>query len=228
MGKKNIVLFFTLLGLLAFSGAYIAGGVQAFSRFQQDNLEQQEHCGGQAPVQICVQAPRAIFSAFYPFYLSTQYPLFKVSYSSNTPLTLVISTSINHFSQAQTRTVSATSTTQTSSFIPPLLDSSALRKLTTESSSLLQVQVTDTKNHLYYRDDIPLVLHSRWMMRWLPSHRLNIGAWVTPADPAVASLVVKASEHLGEQAAPAPPGMIGYRNATPQQVIDQVDAIYDA
>lgn len=228
MGKKNILLFFILAGLLTLSGAYIAGGVQAYSQFQQNTLEQQEHCGGEAPVHICVQSPRAIFSAFYPSYIAAQFPLFNVSYRSATPLTLVVSVSISHFSQMQTRTVNATSTMQNSTFIPPLPDSSALQKLTAEAPAQIQVQVSDTRNRLYYRDDIPLVLHSRWLMQWVTAHRLNIGAWVTPNNAAVAALVAKASTRLNEQQAPVPQGMIGYHNATPRQVIDQVDAIYDA
>jgi hypothetical protein len=224
MGKKQVLLSSILAALVLVSGAYIFGGVQAYTRYQQSNLERREHCGGQAPVHVCVQAPRAVFSAFYPSYLATQYPLFVVRYSSDSPLTLIISTSIDRFSQTETRTVSADTTTQSSTFVPPLLDSGVLQKLTAESSSLLHIQVTDTKNHLYYRDDLPLMLHSRWLMHWVNAQRLNIAAWVTPDDPTIASLVLKASERLEEPR----PGMVGYRKATPQQVIWQVNAIYDA
>ncbi len=58
--------------------------------------------------------------------------------------------------------------------------------------------------------------------------RLQIAAWSTPNDSAVANLLMHATTHLQDQQPPIPQGMIGYKTATPQQVIDQVDAIYDA
>src|ERR1700726_3751100 len=76
LSRKSVLLFCTLLTLLMLSGAYVVGGMQAFSRFQQNTLANQQHCGGQAPVHICVLSPFAIFSAFYPSYTATQTPLF--------------------------------------------------------------------------------------------------------------------------------------------------------
>ncbi|MBV9228404.1 MAG: hypothetical protein JOZ18_03750 [Chloroflexi bacterium] len=226
MGKKQVMLLLILTVLTVLAGAYVMGGTQAYGRYQQNNLANQEHCGGQAPVRICVRTPATIFSAFYPSYLGSQYPLFAVDYSSSSPLTLVISVSIARFSQVQTQTVNATSNQQTSNFIPPM-QGQVLQKLTTEQNTSLLVRVTDTQNHLYYDEDIPLLLHSRWLMEWLTSNRLKIAAWVTPDDPAIANLVTKAATHLHDQQPPVPSGMIGYKTATPQQVIDQVDAIYD-
>jgi hypothetical protein len=226
MDKKYILLLL-ILGMLALlSGVYVVGGAEAYSRFRQNSLADQEHCGGQAPVHICVYAPATIFSAFYPSYAATQYPLFKVTYSSDSAQTLLINVSIGKFSQVETQTVSANSDTQTSSFIPPL-QVQMLRNLTNDMNTSLHVQVTDTHNQTYYLDDIPLLLHSRWLMQWLIANRLKIAAWVTPNDPAVAELVRKAGAHLANEAPPVPPGMIGYRGSA-QEVIAQVDAIYDS
>jgi hypothetical protein len=157
--------------------------------------------------------------------VATQHPLFTIQYSSNSPLTLLINVSIPRFSQVQTQTVTATADMQSSQFVPPL-QGQALRTLTTEVNTSLHVEVTDTQEHLYYVSDIPLLLHSRWLMQWTTANRLKIAAWVTPDDPAVASLVTRATAHLAAQPPPAPTGMIGYRG-TPQQVVDQLDAIYD-
>ncbi|MBE3559558.1 MAG: hypothetical protein IMW89_10065, partial [Ktedonobacteraceae bacterium] len=189
--------------------------------------DKRAHCGGQEPVRICVRVPKAIFSAFYPFYLSTQYPLFTVEYSSGSPLTLVISVSIERVSQVQSQTVRATATVQSSAFVPPLMEN-VLRRLTTEKNALLHVQVTDTRNRLYYQDDVPLLLHSHRLMQWTAANRLQIGAWVTPADPAVATLITKAAARLPEQPPPVPAAMVGYTGASPQQVVAQVNAIYEA
>src|SRR5579859_726311 len=227
MSKKYIFLLLILAILTMLSGAYVVGGTQAYSRYQQSNLANQEHCGGEAPVHICVRTPPAIFSAFYPSYLAEQLSLFSVDYSSSSPRTLLISLSIARFSQTQTQTVSAVATSQSSNFIPPLLDQ-VLQKLTSDETTSLHVEVTDTQRHLYYLDDPPLLLHSRWLMQWVTANRLKIAAWVTPNDSDVAQLLARAARRLPAQQSPVPQGMIGYKTATPQQVIDQVDAIYEA
>jgi len=226
MGKK-ILFLLTLTVLIAFSAFYIVGGMQTYARYQQSSLANEEHCGGQSPVTICVRSPQAIFSAFYPSYVATQFPVFKVLYRSTSTMTLLVSVSINHFSQVQTQTVNTTPTTQTAMFVPSLLDQ-ALHGLTQEENTSLHVQVKDTTTQQYYVNDIPLLLHSRWLMQWSQVNRLQIAAWVTPNDAAVSQLLNKATTHLNDQMAPAPAGMIGYRDATNQQVIDQIDAIYDA
>ena len=90
------------------------------------------------------------------------------------------------------------------------------------------MQVTDTQGRLYYlNNNIPISLQSRWQMQWVAANRLLIAAWVTPEDPAVKALVLKAATHLSSEAATAPAAMVGYTDASRQQVIDQVNAIYD-
>ncbi|HET9921144.1 MAG TPA: transglutaminase-like domain-containing protein [Ktedonobacteraceae bacterium] len=222
------MLLLTLTVLAVLSGGYVVGGLQAYAHLQKDSLADSEHCGGQSPVRICVKAPPAVFSAFYPSDVATQAPLFTVTYSSSTPVSLVVSVGVVNFTQSSSQTVNATSTTQTLSFVPPLLSRQVLRNLTSEQNTSLQVQVTDTHKHLYYLNDIPLLLHSRWLMQWVATNRLLIGAWVTPNDPSVRALVLKAATHLSMEPPNAPTAMIGYTGATRQQVMAQVNAIYDA
>ncbi len=229
MGKKLVMLFLTMIVLIGLSGLYIAGGIQAYSRYQQSNIAFQEHCGGQSPVHICVETPSEILSAYYPFYVATQSNLFIIHYSSSSPITLEISVSITGFSQPETHTVNATANMQSISFMPLVIPQS-LRQLTADESALLRVRVTDTAGRMYYINDSPLLLRSRWLMQWTAANRLKIAAWVTPDDPAVMALVSKSVAHLPSEPAIAPPAMIGYdnNNATPRAVRDQVDAIFDA
>lgn len=224
--RAYIFLFSVLVALLVGSGIYITTGLAAFSRYQHNMQASEQYCGGQSPVHVCVRAPTAIFSAFYPYYQSVQYPLFAIDYSSSAPLTLLVSVSIPHISQAQTRTVNANIARQSIYFIPPLLDQ-VLQGLTHEETTSLHVEVSDTRNRLYYVNDAPLLMHSRWLMQWTTTNRLNIAAWVTPDDPAIMTLVDQAAVHLPDQPPPVLANMVGYRTATPQQVADQVDAIYD-
>jgi hypothetical protein len=226
MGKK-ILFLLTLAAVTAFSALYVVGGTQAYSRYLQSSLANNEYCGGQVPVRICVRAPQAVFSAFYPSYVATQMPLFTILYSSSSPKTLLISVSITKMSQVQTRTVSAGSAVQKAAFVPSL-SKQTLLALTQEENASLHVQVKDAGGQLYYVNDVPVLLHSRWLMQWIPANRLQIAAWVTPDEPTIADLVTDAAVHLENQQQPVPLGMIGYKDATPQQVIDQVDAIYDA
>lgn len=224
--KKYVVLLLVLAVLVALSGAYVMTGSQIYSRYQQAVLANQQHCGGQPPVHICVHAPDNIYSAFYPYYQSAEYPLFGVDYTSMAPMNLLISISIPNFSQSQTRTVAADKTDQTDYFIPPL-QSKMLQSLTHDEHTEVHVEVTDTKHHLYYIDNTPLLLYSRLLMQWLGANRLKIAAWVTPNNQAIATLIDKATAHLTTQSGTAPISMIGYNDATQQQVIDQVNAIYD-
>jgi hypothetical protein len=223
MSKKYIILLFILVVLILLSSVYVVGGTQAYSRYRQSSLAQKEYCGGQAPVRVCVRTPPAIFSAFYPFYVATHYPLFKIDYSSSSPLTLLVNVSVVHFSQEQTQTVQADSSVQGITFIPPL-QGQMLRNLTEDLNTSVHVRVTDTKGRTYYVNDVPLLLRSRWLMQWLVANRLLIAAWVTPDDPAVVELVGKAAKRLKQQSPPG--GLVGYKGS-PQLVIDQVDAIYD-
>ncbi len=226
MRVKMIVLLCSLTIFAGLSGGYVVGGLQAYSRYRQNSLAAQEHCSGQAPVHICVQAPPAIFSAFYPSYVANHTPLFLVQYSSSQPLTLAVSVTVIGLSQAQVQTLNATEAPQSANFTPPL-DGALFRQLTTEENTSLRVQVTDMQNHLYYLDDIPLLLHSRWLMQWAASNRLQIAAWVTPNDPAIGTLVYKAEAQLPSEPAPTPSAMIGYNKASAGEVMAQVDAIYD-
>src|SRR6266436_2607786 len=230
MGKKLAILLLALSVLIGFSGWYIVGGIQAYSRYQQSSIASQEHCGGLSPVHICVQAPPAIFSAYYPYYVATRANLFTINYSSSSTITLIVSVNITGFSQVETQTVNATAGVQAISFMPQPLNSQALRKLTSEENTSLHVRVTDAPGHVYYVNDSPLLLHSRWVMQWIAANRLQIAAWVTPDDPAVITLVKSAAAHLQSEPAPTPRAMIGYDNgrASPRAVRDQVDAIFDA
>ena len=228
MGKKAAILLLTMMVLTGLSGWYIVGGIQAYSRYQQSSIASQEHCGGQSPVHICVQSPSQIFSAYYPYYVATMSNVFIIRYSSSSPITLVMSVSIQGFSQAETHTVNAIPDVQSISF-RPLAVTQALRQLTVDTNTWLQVHITDAVGHSYYVNDSPLLLRSRWLMQWIAANRLKIAAWVTPDDPAVIALDNKAKALLKSQQQPIPPAMIGYANgASARAVRDQVDAIFDA
>jgi hypothetical protein len=229
MSKKLVLLLLLVVVLLGLSSAYVAGGIQAYYRFQRSHIQLEKYCNGQAPVHICVRAPTAIFSAFYPFYVTTQYPLFIVDYSSssNNTIPLLISVSINRFSDLFLQGEQATPEVRSVGMVPPMLPH-ALDNLTDEKQTLLQVRVTDPngKEH-YYVNDIHLTLHSRWSMQWTKDNLLQIAAWVTPDDRSVANLVGNAVQYLKDQNS-APQSLVGYQATTRQQVIAQVDAIYDA
>ena len=229
MGKKAAILLLTMMVLTGLSGWYIVGGIQAYSRYQQSSIASQEHCGGQSPVHICVQSPSEIFSAYYPDYVATQSNVFIIRYSSSSPITLLMSLSVEGFSQLETHTVNATPDVKSISF-RPLAMNQALQRLTVDNNTWLHVQITDAARHLYYVDDSPLLLRSRWLMQWIAANRLKIAAWVTPDDPAVIALDKQAEALLQSQQQPIPLAMIGYANgvASARVVRDQVDAIFDA
>ncbi|HXZ03897.1 MAG TPA: hypothetical protein VEH81_03640 [Ktedonobacteraceae bacterium] len=228
MVKKAAILFLTMMVLVGFSGWYVVGGIQAYSRYQQNSIASLEHCGGQSPVHICVQSPTKIFSAYYPYYVATQSNVFIIRYSSSNPITLLMGVGIAGFSKVETHTVNATPNVQSISFRPLAL-TQALRQLTVDTNTWLQVHITDTAGHVYYDDDSPLLLYSRWLMQWIAANRLKIAAWVTPDDPSVIALDNQAKARLQLQQTPIPGALIGYASgASARAVKDQVDAIFDA
>jgi len=231
MGKKTVIFVFLVVLLTGLSTAYVVVGAQAYSRYQQATIAKQQQCGGQAPVRVCVLSPQAIFSAYYPAYLmeQPQPTLFTVTYSSITPLTLFLHVTVNGLSETQMKSVRATSTMQNETFLPPLLkQGQVLTNLTSEFPTSLHVQVTDSNGRLYYDNDSPLTVHSRWLMQWTQANRLYIAAWVTPNAPQIDALVQQARNYLQEQPPPVPQGLIGYKGASARQVQDEVDALYDA
>ena len=228
MRKKLVMLFLILAALVSLAGGYVVGGLHAYASYQQSNVANQEHCGGQSPVHICVMTPFNVFSAYYPSYVANHTPLFSITYSSSSPLTLVISLSVQGFSQAEVHTVNASTLAQSTGFIPPLLNSQVLRKWTATEDTQVQVHVTDAAGRDYYLNDSPLQVSSRWLMQCVANNRLLIGAWVTPDDPAVVQLVHAAVNHLAIQPVPAPAALAGYNKATVRSVRDQVDALFDA
>ena len=230
-GKKTFLFSLLVILLTGLSTAYVVVGAQAYSRYQQATTAKQQQCGGQPPVRICVLSPQAIFSAYYPAYLTAQPQVtpFTVEYSSTTPLTLFLHVTVNGFSETQMKSVRATSSVQSEHFLPPLLNKGqVLASLTGEFPTLLHVQVTDSSNRMYYDNDSPLTVHSRWLMQWTQANRLYIASWVTPNAPEIDALVQKARTYLQNEPPPVPPGLIGYKGATTQQVQDEVDALYDA
>ena len=139
-----------------------------------------------------------------------------------------MSVSIEGFSQAEIHTVNATPDVKSISF-RPLAMNQALRQLTVDNNTWLHVQITDAARHLYYVDESPLLLRSRWLMQWTAVNRLKIAAWVMPDDRAVVTLDTMAEAQLHSQPQSAPRAMIGYANgASARAVRDQVDAIFDA
>src|SRR5271169_4566235 len=102
MRKKLVGLAFILVFLVSLASGYVVNGLNAYARFQQNSVANQEHCGGQAPVHICVMTPLDTFSAYYPSYLANHTTLFNVDYSSTNALTLLISVSIQGFSLVET------------------------------------------------------------------------------------------------------------------------------
>lgn len=227
MRKKVAVLVGVLLVFTALSATYVVGGTQAYSRFQQTALMLQRHCGDQASVHICVNAPKAVFSAFYPSYVATHAQLFTVEYSSSSAIALTMSVSITNVSQVETHPVQATTRIKQLRFMPRI-PNPMLNSLTQETNTFLHVQVSDATKQNYYVNDIPLLVHSRWLMEWTRANRLQIAAWITPDDSNVHTLVEKATLLLKRQTPPTPSGMSGYNVTSTQQIKDQVDALYDA
>lgn len=227
MSRKISILVGILLVLTISSAAYVSLGTQAYKDFLQKAQAEQLYCGDQDTVHICVHTPAAIYSAFYPSYEAKHTPLFTIDYSSTATRSLSISVSLTGVTRVETHQVTASSIQQQILFVPPV-PGTTLSGMTQELNTSLHVQVSDSNKHSYYENDIPILVHSRWLMDWTRTNRLQIAAWVTPDDRNIKDLVARATNILKQQASPALNSMIGYNGSTAQQVKAQVNAIYDA
>ena len=225
--RKKLVGLILVVGFLAcLAGGYVVGGLWAFAHYQYSRGL--DHCGGLPPVHICIASPAALFTAFYPAAVAAHTPLFSITYRSEGLQTLVIAVNIAGFTQVEQKSVQATSNVQLVGFSPSLLSTQVLRRLDHEQVSHLHVVVTDAHGNTYFTTDLPLLLHAHNRAQWQrSSQRLQIAAWVTPQDPVVVALVKKAGRHLVQQPPPVPRGLIGYNKASPHDVRDQVDALFD-
>jgi hypothetical protein len=236
-GKNALKLGIFLLGLFLAAALYVSGGLRSFQLYQQAYaLNGQSACGAEFTTwEINPQAlaagqnsPPELVTSFY----SNLSSLLTVRYRSTTPQQITLSVQIPNFSQEEPMALDATPGWKTQSFHPPMLPGmiDALANVSSlESQVILRVRDASGKS---CEDSKPLRLLNSRAMSWLdPQGHDNadfLAGWVTPQDPAIRQLIARATQRLKNNPTlySGTTAMIGY-NGTSQDVINQVNAIYD-
>lgn len=220
-----------ILVLLGLTGTgYVWGGLKVYTAYQHQSAENNLQTNGGIQISWTTDfgPTKSLPSAFY----ANLADIVKLQYKSSSSQELQVSIEIPGFTQQQTITVHATPTLQTVSLKPPLLPN-VLDSLTGGSfrAAQINVKVTDNSGQTRYQSSQSINLLSRYQMIWRDAagqdHSNLIAAWVTPLDPHIQTLIGQAAQAL-QQDNTSTPGMIGYRNASNQDVINQVDAIFEA
>jgi hypothetical protein len=229
MRRRRVALAALLITLLAGSTFYVTSGLHAYGAYRDAYADYTTACD----TLIAWSPPQTIYTGFYPNLPA----LVTVRYRSPIPEATHLTISIPGFTQPQTLDANSAQGFRSASFKPPLLAPTTLDSLAQPQSHAAQIRLQLTAGaHLLCAISTPVTLISRQWVQWHNSasgadNTPLIAGWVTPDDPSVTALVGRAAQRLSANASDYDntPALFGYDQgaATPQQVRDQVDALFD-
>ena len=229
MRRRRVALGALLLTLLASSAIYVAFGLRVYAHYGAAYADYTTACD----TLVAWSPPQTLYTGFYPN-LST---LVTVRYRSPRPEATRLTISIPGFTQPQSLDANSAQGFRSASFKPPLLTSNTLDALAQQQRHDAQIRLQLTAGaHLLCATSAPITLISRQWIQWRNSatgvsNMPLIAGWVTPNDPSITTLRGRAAKRLSDNpiAYDATPALFGYDQgaATPQQVRDQVDALFD-
>jgi hypothetical protein len=232
--KKYALLGFAAVLLTVASTFYIVSGVKLYQGYQRaypDWTSVTGPCGA----LITWSPPAVLYTGLYV----NQASLLTVRYRSPQPQTLAISVSIPQFTQEQTIQVQATPDFRSQAFKPQVLGTPVLDSLVGPGQRSAEVHLhIENSSGVVCETSADLVLKSREWMLWYDSARHIdntpfLAGWVTPLAPAIRTLIGKANFRVQDHPTDYPhlsqlSDFPGYNlGATPTEVIEQVDAIFD-
>lgn len=230
--RKRYIWLGALLALVVASAGYVGVGTRLYEQYHLAYATYQFAPTSSCGTLIAWSPPTTLYTGLY----MNQPSLVAVRYRSATPQMLHITVGIPHFTQDQTMAAQAAVGFQQETFKPALLDNSVLDALVgpdqREADIHLRVQssagdICDTT--------APVLLKSRLWMPWgnlaTSDSVPYLAGWITPQAPSVANLVGHAADWLTAHPTlyPTTSALYGYNagNATPQDVRNQVNALFD-
>lgn len=229
MQRRRVALAALLIALLAGSTFYVTYGLHAYAQYRDAYADYTTACD----TLVAWSPPQTIYMGFYPNLPA----LVAVRYRSPIPEATRLTVSIPGFTQPQSLDSNSAQGFRSASFKPPLLAPTTLDSLAQPQRHAAQIRLQLTAGtHTLCATSAPVTLISRQWVQWRTSatgadNTPLIAGWVTPADPSIATLVGRAAQRLSANAGnyDNTPALFGYDQgqATPQQVRDQVDALFD-
>ncbi len=229
MRQRRVALVALLLTLLASSIFYISYGLRVYARYGAAYSGYTTACGS----LIAWSPPQTVLTGFYPNMRS----LVTIRYRSPIPEVTRLSVIIPGFTQTQTTESATAQGFHTAIFKPPLLSPKTLDTLTNAQQHAGQIDVRLTAGAQTLCDtSAPITLVSRQWIQWHnpgtgEDNTPMIAGWVTPDDATIRTLVGQTSVRLAAhpETYDGLTALFGYAQgaASPQQVRDQVNAIFD-
>jgi hypothetical protein len=217
------------MALTISSSLYVAIGLRAYSRFQAVYGAYVLACDG----LLAWNPPSDLFIGMY----ANQSIFTTLSVRSSSPAMATVSVSVPGFTAAQSVEAQSDSTFQTLAFKPPLLAPSEATPLSPGGQLRAEIQVTaQLSGYGACQFTRPITVYSREWVRWRDAQTgadetPYITGWVTPQAEVISELIGKASQRVHDhpELYDNVPALFGYNQglATPAQVRDQVDAIFD-
>lgn len=227
MRRTRIALVVLGVALLAGTGAYIGGGLQAFAAYRRTYARYATACD----TLVAWAPPDRLYAGFYP-----NQPVFvSVRVRSPRPQTLRVTVDIPGFTEEQTTQVRAGTAFQSVDFHPSLVPAAA--------DALLGPRQREAQARLRVRGDdgttcetrAAITLKSRQWMRWsdpeMGDRSMYLAGWVTPQSNDVADFIGRAAQRLVEYEDDyrAATTLHGYNagNASADDVRAQVNVLFD-
>jgi hypothetical protein len=228
--KKHALLGLAAVLLTIVSSLYVVGGVKLYQGYQRaypDWTQATGPCGA----LITWSPPTVLYTGLYV----NEPSLLTVRYRSPQPQMLQISVSIPQFTQEQTIQVQATPDFRSQAFKPQILGKSVLDSLVGPGQQPAEVHLhIENSSGVVCQTSADILLKSRQWMLWYDSARRIdntpfLAGWVTPTATAIRTLIGLASRRVQDHPTDYPDisELSGYIGVTPNQVIEEVDAIFD-
>jgi hypothetical protein len=228
--KKYALLGFVAVLLMVASSLYVIDGVNLYQGYQRaypDWTSKTGPCGA----LITWSPPTVLYTGLYV----NQASLVTIRYRSPQPQTLRMTVSIPQFTQGQTVQVQATPDFRSQAFKPQVLSTSVLDSLVGPGQRPAEVHLhIENSSGVVCETSADIVLKSREWMQWYDSaHHIDntpyLAGWVTPTAAAIRTLLGRASQRVQDNPTDYEglSGLPGYIGATPTEVTEEVDAIFD-
>lgn len=232
MRRQYVGLILVAVILFAGSLGYVGVGEHLYGEYRTAFAAYQFAPTGPCDALIAWSPPAVIYSAFYV----NQPSLVSLSYRSPDPQTLRLTVSIPHFTVEQSIQVRAVPGMQQQVFKPPLISAGILDSFASQDQIASEIHLkVQSSSGVVCDTSTPVIIKSRDWMHWYnASSDVNnryLAGWVTPYAPAIQTLMGRTAQWL--QAHPesyvGTSVLNGYDagQATQQDVVNQVDAIYD-
>ncbi len=230
MHKKYTLFGVASVLLAAASTVYVISGLTLYRGYQRE-FPDWTSATGPCGALITWSPPSILYTGLYV----NQPTLLTLRYRSLQPQILHLSVSIPQFTQQQSVQVQSTTVFKSQTFKPQVLGANVLDGLVGPGQRMAEIRLQiQNSSGVVCDTSANILLKSRqWMLWYDASRNVNnapyLAGWVTPTAPAIRRVIGLANQQIGENPSKYPnlTELVGYDDATPTLVREEVDALFD-